>query len=93
MPVDVPVISTFRILLAPFAWLASAAPEPSARGDPADNQSRYNGATVNGVLIATLYAPNGNKADATDEGGYRRLSFSFIQSQSAAATTPSHPSA
>jgi exodeoxyribonuclease III len=29
-------------------------------GDPADMQSRYIEAAVNGVLIATLYAPNGN---------------------------------
>src|SRR4051812_45270084 len=29
-------------------------------GDPADTQSRYVEAAVNGVLIASLYAPNGN---------------------------------
>ena len=29
-------------------------------GDPSDTQSRYIEAAVNGVLIATLYAPNGN---------------------------------
>ena len=29
-------------------------------GDPADAQSRYLEAAVNGVLIASLYAPNGN---------------------------------
>jgi exodeoxyribonuclease-3 len=29
-------------------------------GDPADTQSRYLEAAVSGVLIATLYAPNGN---------------------------------
>ena len=29
-------------------------------GDPADTQSRYLEAAVNGVLIVTLYAPNGN---------------------------------
>jgi exodeoxyribonuclease-3 len=29
-------------------------------GDPADTQSRYIEAAVNGVLIATLYGPNGN---------------------------------
>src|SRR6185437_7068350 len=29
-------------------------------GDPADRQSRYIEAAVNGVLIASLYAPNGN---------------------------------
>jgi exodeoxyribonuclease-3 len=29
-------------------------------GDPADTQCRYIEAAVNGVLIATLYAPNGN---------------------------------
>ena len=29
-------------------------------GDPADSQSRYIAAAVNGVLIASLYAPNGN---------------------------------
>ena len=29
-------------------------------GDPADTQSRFIEAAVNGVLIATLYAPNGN---------------------------------
>ena len=29
-------------------------------GDPADMQSRYIEAAVSGVLIATLYAPNGN---------------------------------
>src|SRR5688500_751589 len=29
-------------------------------GDPADVQSRYIAAAVNGVLIASLYAPNGN---------------------------------
>jgi len=29
-------------------------------GDPDDKQSRYVEAAVNGVLIATLYAPNGN---------------------------------
>ena len=29
-------------------------------GDPADMQSRYIEAAVNGMLIATLYAPNGN---------------------------------
>jgi exodeoxyribonuclease III len=29
-------------------------------GDPADTQSRYIEAAVNGVLIGTLYAPNGN---------------------------------
>ena len=29
-------------------------------GDPADMQSRYIEAAANGVLIATLYAPNGN---------------------------------
>ena len=31
----------------------------SLPGDPADTQSRYIEAAVNGVLIATLYAPNG----------------------------------
>ena len=29
-------------------------------GDPADSQSRYLEAAVNGVLVASLYAPNGN---------------------------------
>src|SRR5271167_2720280 len=29
-------------------------------GDPDDTQSRYIEAAVNGVLIASLYAPNGN---------------------------------
>src|SRR5258705_3396028 len=29
-------------------------------GDPADSQSRYIEAAVNGVLIGSLYAPNGN---------------------------------
>ena len=29
-------------------------------GDPADTQSRYIEAAVNGILIASLYAPNGN---------------------------------
>jgi hypothetical protein len=29
-------------------------------GDPADTHSRYIEAAINGVLIATLYAPNGN---------------------------------
>ena len=29
-------------------------------GDPSDTQSRYIEAAVHGVLIATLYAPNGN---------------------------------
>src|SRR5687767_11290417 len=29
-------------------------------GDPADRQSRFIAAAVNGVLIASLYAPNGN---------------------------------
>src|SRR5918996_131685 len=29
-------------------------------GDPADEQSRYIEAAVNGVLIASLYGPNGN---------------------------------
>jgi exodeoxyribonuclease III len=29
-------------------------------GDPADKQSRYIEAAVNGVLVASLYAPNGN---------------------------------
>src|SRR5205823_6032117 len=29
-------------------------------GDPADQQSRYIEAAVNGVLITSLYAPNGN---------------------------------
>ena len=29
-------------------------------GDPKDEQSRYIEAAVNGVLVATLYAPNGN---------------------------------
>jgi exodeoxyribonuclease-3 len=29
-------------------------------GDPGDKQSRYIEAAVNGVLIASLYAPNGN---------------------------------
>src|SRR5882672_7665778 len=29
-------------------------------GDPADTQSRYIEAAVNGILIACLYAPNGN---------------------------------
>ena len=32
----------------------------SLPGDPADAQSRYIEAAVNGVLIGTLYAPNGN---------------------------------
>ena len=32
----------------------------SLPGDPADTQSRYIEAAVNGVLIASLYAPNGN---------------------------------
>ena len=32
----------------------------SLPGDPADTQSRYIEAAVNGVLIGTLYAPNGN---------------------------------
>jgi exodeoxyribonuclease-3 len=30
-------------------------------GDPADTQSRYIEAAVNGVLVASLYAPNGNQ--------------------------------
>ena len=34
-------------------------------GDPADMQSRYIEAAVNGVLIATLYAPNGNPQPGT----------------------------
>ena len=29
-------------------------------GDPADGQSRYIEAAVNGVLVASIYAPNGN---------------------------------
>ena len=29
-------------------------------GDPDDTQSRYIEAAVNGVLVASLYAPNGN---------------------------------
>ncbi len=29
-------------------------------GDPADTQSRYIEAAVNGILVASLYAPNGN---------------------------------
>ena len=29
-------------------------------GDPADGQSRYLEAAVNGVLVASIYAPNGN---------------------------------
>ena len=33
---------------------------PSCLAIPADTQSRYIEAAVNGVLIATLYAPNGN---------------------------------
>jgi exodeoxyribonuclease-3 len=32
----------------------------SLPGDPADTQSRYIEAAVNGVLIGALYAPNGN---------------------------------
>lgn len=32
----------------------------SLPGDPADDQSRYIEAAVNGVLMASLYAPNGN---------------------------------
>ena len=31
-----------------------------SRATPADTQSRYIEAAVNGVLIGTLYAPNGN---------------------------------
>jgi exodeoxyribonuclease III len=34
-------------------------------GDPADRQSRYIAAAVNGVLIASLYAPNGNPQPGT----------------------------
>jgi exodeoxyribonuclease-3 len=34
-------------------------------GDPADTQSRYIEAAVNGVLIGTLYAPNGNGTDCS----------------------------
>ena len=42
-------------------------------GDLADTQSRYIEAAVNGVLVATLYAPNGNpqrgrKARPTSSG-------------------------
>jgi exodeoxyribonuclease-3 len=33
-------------------------------GDPSDTQSRYIEAAVKGVLIATLYAPNGNPRKA-----------------------------
>jgi exodeoxyribonuclease III len=33
-------------------------------GDPADTQSRYIEAAVNGVLITSLYAPNGNPQPA-----------------------------
>ena len=29
-------------------------------GDPADTQSRYIEAAVNGIIVACLYAPNGN---------------------------------
>jgi exodeoxyribonuclease III len=29
-------------------------------GDPADTQSRYIEAAVNGIIVASLYAPNGN---------------------------------
>jgi len=32
----------------------------SLPGDPEDTQSRYIEAAINGVLIATIYAPNGN---------------------------------
>ena len=48
------------------AWRSSRADrEPilthtALPGDPADAQSRYIAAAVNGVLIASLYAPNGN---------------------------------
>lgn len=46
------------------AILANGAePVPTRRGlpgDPADTQSRYVEAAVNGVLIASIYAPNGN---------------------------------
>ena len=31
-------------------------------GDPADSQSRYIEAAVNGVIVASLYAPNGNRS-------------------------------
>ena len=47
---------------SPF-WVAIVSPSsraPVLPGDPADTQSRYIEAAVNGVLIATLYAPNGN---------------------------------
>jgi len=34
-------------------------------GDPSDTQSRYIEAAVNGILIASLYAPNGNPQPGT----------------------------
>ena len=45
------------------AILARSAPivtRTELPGDPADSQSRYLEAAVNGVLVASLYAPNGN---------------------------------
>ena len=41
------------------AWPRSS-PARELPGDPRDTQSRYIEAAVNGVLIASLYAPNGN---------------------------------
>jgi len=40
-------------------------------GDPEDTQSRYIEAAVNGVLIATVYAPNGNPQPGPKFAGIR----------------------
>ena len=47
--------SPFSVAIVSLSSRALALP-----GDPDDTQSRYIEAAVNGVLIATLYAPNGN---------------------------------
>src|ERR1700760_3567244 len=39
---------------------APVVPRRSLPGDPADDQARYIEAAVNGVLIASIYLPNGN---------------------------------
>jgi hypothetical protein len=63
-------LASSRIDASSPAILAKGAEPVSTRrglqGDPADTQSRYLEAVVNGVLIASIYAPTaGDKTDET----------------------------
>jgi hypothetical protein len=60
-------------------------------GDPADNQARYIEAAVNGVLIASIYLPNGNPQPGP-KFAYKLAWFDRLITHSAELTAAAVPS-